>query len=107
MPQTDTFKMPEPERWLACGKAVLSPAANSWEDSSLQKQLEASGVFQSGLACVVDIVPFASAHGFAAGRSLLQPQTPVQDGCPPPVLGSSHGISDGKLFVRKIKLTKS
>lgn len=67
MSQIDTFKMPEPERWLECGKAVLSPAAKSWEESSLQKQLEASGVFQSGPACVMDILTFGSGQGFAVG----------------------------------------
>lgn len=64
-PQIDNFKMPEPGRWLEGEKAVLSPAAKSWEDNSFQKQLEASEVFQSNLTCVVDIITFG--YGFAVG----------------------------------------
>lgn len=59
--------MPEHGRWLEPGKAVLSPAAKSQEDNSLRKQLEASGVFKSGLACVVDVLPFGYSQGFAVG----------------------------------------
>lgn len=61
------FKVPEHGRWLEPGKAVLSPAAKSWEDNFLQKQLEASGVFQSGLARVVDVLTFGYGQGFAVG----------------------------------------
>lgn len=71
--QIDAFKMPEPGKWLVHGKAVLSLAAKSWENNSLRWQLEASGVFPSGLACVVDILTFGYGLGFAVGESPLQP----------------------------------
>lgn len=67
MPLIDTFKMLEPGRRLECGKAMLSPGAKSWEDNFLWKALEASEVFQSGLACVVDILTFGYGQGIAVG----------------------------------------
>ena len=57
MHKADNFKMPEDRRWLEPGgTAVLSRAADSREGNSLRKQLEASGFFQAGLVCVVDVL---------------------------------------------------
>lgn len=55
MHKSDNFQMPEDRRWLEHGEtAVLSRTANSGEGNSLWKQLQASGFFLAGLACVVD-----------------------------------------------------
>lgn len=61
---------------------MLSRAADSREGSSLQKQLEASGFFQAGLARVVDLLAsFWLWSGlFCKVQSTPSQQITVQDG---------------------------
>lgn len=100
--KADRFEMPEDRRRLGAGE----PAALSREGNSFLEQVEASGVFQAGLMCVVDVLP-SSGHGqgFAVGNSVLPASRLLcKMGDLHPILGTPRGISDEKLFVWKIKL---
>lgn len=73
--KADRFEMPEDRRRLGAGElAALSGAADSREGNSFLEQVEASGVFQAGLVCVVDVLPSWSRSGLCCGEQ----RTPSQ-----------------------------
>lgn len=73
--KADRFEMPEDRGRLGAGElAALSGAAGSREGNSFLEQVEASGVFQAGLVCVVDLLPSWSWSGLCCGEQ----RTPSQ-----------------------------